>query len=313
MDDASAFHLCNLIMAHRHPAELLPYVPRVKDQATLEGITRHNGIVYKPSEELEELGMLLLAMGDKARQLSFEMEMASKTENGFINREQRDVQSKHLFDMDRVKNRLIRDRIIATDGIHGMELRSAALKMMDCARVLLLEDRNKPTRRQQIDTEAWALDKQSEASSEPQAPFVHLQHENERAWEKEFPIPRSPSNDHDERIIKSRGQATTPKKQVVKRSLTLAPKAGPGLLPDRRENGSVGRFGLLLETWRTIIAYAVEDSSALSVEQQRKVIRYAREWDSVKQELKITGGSKHEQLWRILYSMNCLNYEKSTE
>ncbi|KKZ60904.1 hypothetical protein EMCG_00665 [[Emmonsia] crescens] len=85
--------------------------------------------------------------------------------------------------------------------------------------------------------------------------------------------------------------------------------AGAKRLPTKTEDkGDIGRFGLPMNVWRGIIADATGASELLTVEKQMSVLWYASDWQAIKQELRISGGTEFEQIWKILSSMGCLNY-----
>lgn len=69
------------------------------------------------------------------------------------------------------------------------------------------------------------------------------------------------------------------------------------------------RFGLPLHLWSEIISQAVGVSRILHPDQQARILSYAASWSSLAAEVSINGAPEHQQLWKILDSIDCFTYK----
>ncbi|GKZ25379.1 hypothetical protein AbraIFM66951_008303 [Aspergillus brasiliensis] len=76
---------------------------------------------------------------------------------------------------------------------------------------------------------------------------------------------------------------------------------------DLHEDG-VGRFDLPFEVWRRTIAYAVGADGILDDDQQKRILKYAASWEALAQAQTFQGAEKHQQIWKLLQTLDCFNY-----
>ncbi|EED17415.1 conserved hypothetical protein [Talaromyces stipitatus ATCC 10500] len=69
------------------------------------------------------------------------------------------------------------------------------------------------------------------------------------------------------------------------------------------------QFGLPLHLWRRIIAEAMGVNGILHPDQQMKIVSYAASWGALEAEMSINGAAEHQQLWKILDSIDCFTYK----
>jgi Leucine Rich repeat len=69
------------------------------------------------------------------------------------------------------------------------------------------------------------------------------------------------------------------------------------------------RFGLPLYLWGRIIGEALSVKRILHWDQQIKILSYALSWDALAAEVSINGAPEHQQLWKILDSIDCFTYK----
>jgi hypothetical protein len=307
--------LWNIILSHRQPAQLLPFLPAGKSLGLL-GDAKANGIIYSPNEELGPLGKQLLDLGREYREWAIDRESdevdppspgAELTSNDITKRE---LLTRHQVEMSRVKNRLLLD-VLRTDGVHSVELWSVAFKMMVVARALLLEGDDRPAPRTDgsVEQEHPTTEVQpfpfapGRGNFAEEFPTIQAALHARKTGAVAIPIGNPP------RALKVIGHSEL--KMGTSRH-TYRGYGGPGATSNKKINKTLkkvtGRFGLPMNLWRIIITYAMDVSDVLDTQQQMQVIRYACDWQSIKQELRIKGGTEQEQLWKILSSMDCLTY-----
>ncbi|KAL1956281.1 hypothetical protein VTO42DRAFT_7454 [Malbranchea cinnamomea] len=343
--NAGAFHLWNMIMQHRSPAQLLEFLPPGKSMAPLEGAHDSCGIIYSPNEQLGQLGRRLLELGAKYRELmSHQGTHVESSESNYEDDDDEELIKKREADraaqveMGRVKNRLLLD-VIKTEGMHSVDLWSVAFKMMVISRAILLENKDEPKPVENSSNESPICSLVEEKDSKPTAAsaftdFVEefpipsirsrIPHPASRFWtEEDFPSLSSSLH----RTESKNPQTSVPKQQKGRSnrepSQPVTAATPDGTTGARAMSGNAlakitasaahleaKRFGLPMELWRKIIAEAIAGSEILSEEQQMEVLKYASEWVSIKQELRIKGGTEFEQQWKILASMDCLSYKK---
>jgi hypothetical protein len=276
------------------------------------GDAKANGIIYSPNEELGPLGKQLLDLGREYREQTIDMEFdeidlpiprAELTSNDITERE---LLRRHQVEMSRVKNRLLLD-VLRTDGVHSVELWSVAFKMMVVARALLLEgdDRPAPPPDETTEQEHPTTEVQPAFPFAPgrgnfaeEFPTIQVAHQARKTGAVAIPIGDPP------RTLKVVGHSE-PKMGTYRHTYR---DCGAPRTINKAVNKVTGRFGLPMNLWQKIITYAMDASDVLDTQQQMQAIRYACDWQSIKQELRIKGGTEQEQLWKILSSMDCLTY-----
>ncbi|GES61111.1 leucine rich repeat protein [Aspergillus terreus] len=141
-------------------------------------------------------------------------------------------------------------------------------------------------------------------------------------FEEHFPALQAPviqptSNGNHQAVSVHEKEIPIQEKEATPSASSLSPskdtaKSGKG--SPRASNGNKlfhkkhWRFGLPLELWRRVIAEAVGADGILDVQQQVQIMRYASDWNSVEYEMTITGAEDHQQIWKILETVNCFTY-----
>lgn len=141
-------------------------------------------------------------------------------------------------------------------------------------------------------------------------------------FEEHFPALQAPvirltSNGNHQAVSVHEKEIPIQEKEATPSASSLSPskdtaKAGKG--NPRLSNGNKlfhkkhWRFGLPLELWRRVIAEAVGADGILDLQQQMQIMRYASDWNSVEYEMTITGAEDHQQIWKILETVNCFTY-----
>ncbi|WEW60666.1 hypothetical protein PRK78_006153 [Emydomyces testavorans] len=316
---ACAFHLWCMHMVHVGPEKLLEYLPAGKSMVPLEVIQNGAGIVYS-LDEFGPLGSNLLNLGVRflkdCSKVNDDFDLLNSGEG--LDRDEiikaREVCRRTQIEMERVKNRAVLD-ILTTEGLGIVELWNVAFKTMVVARALLLDDKDKrqsSTQSDEVDPFGpYGISDQASDFYDPQSasPWTN--------FTEEFPsLPDSPEK-RNVRVMANQtaptsgrkkrdhqvGSSQTSHAEMIKISSQAVAKPGP-----KSVSKQVGRFGLPMRLWTRIITEAIDESEVLSPQQQTRIIRYACDWDSIKQELKIKGGTEPEQIRKILNSMDCLTY-----
>jgi len=68
-------------------------------------------------------------------------------------------------------------------------------------------------------------------------------------------------------------------------------------------------FGLPIDVWRRIVAYAINADGVMSKEQQRVMVDWAMHRRTLAQEIESLGKPKSAQIWKVLDATGCLAYE----
>ncbi|KAL5355152.1 hypothetical protein BJX96DRAFT_170397 [Aspergillus floccosus] len=141
-------------------------------------------------------------------------------------------------------------------------------------------------------------------------------------FEEHFPALKAPviqllSNGNQQTVSIQEKEVPVQEKEATPSASSLSPskdtaKAGKGSPcvsnGNKVFNKEYWRFGLPLELWRRVIAEAVDADGILDVQQQVQIMRYASDWGSVEYEMTITGAEDHQQIWKILETINCFTY-----
>lgn len=147
----AAIHLTNMILAHRDPEQLFPYLPPGKMPPLPDTDGRCNGLTWLPNDYLSDLGHKMLDSAETLRQFASEMhpEEDQAHREGKLPRdlegvnlmdfmEQRRQHAKLNVEYTRIIKRA-RIEALRTEGVHAAELWSAALRMVTTARMLLMD------------------------------------------------------------------------------------------------------------------------------------------------------------------------------
>lgn len=68
------------------------------------------------------------------------------------------------------------------------------------------------------------------------------------------------------------------------------------------------RYEFPMQVWRKIIAHSIDADGVLSRAQQERIIQYATDWKSIAAELRSQGAEKHQQIWKLLDTVNSFTY-----
>ncbi|BCR83137.1 uncharacterized protein ACHE_10539S [Aspergillus chevalieri] len=147
----AAIHLTSMILAHRNPEQLLPYLPPGKMPPFPDTDGRCNGLIWLPNDSLSDLGHKMLDSAETLRQFASEM-LPEEDQAHREGRLPRDLEGVNLMDFMEQRRqhtklnveytRIIkRARIEALrmEGVHAAELWGAALQMITMARTLLMD------------------------------------------------------------------------------------------------------------------------------------------------------------------------------
>lgn len=168
----------------------------------------------------------------------------------------------------RWKKRLLLN-VLNTEGVHSVKLWGVALRMMAAARAILLDSSKRPG----LKVEEKVLP----ASEIDGFDFV-------------FPASKDTIRE------KKSGNTRTSRTRTTNEQC------------EKHSYRAYWRFGLPLNIWQIIIAYAIDDSDLLDYQQQAQIIEYSCDWQMIEQELRLKGGTEEEQIWKVLSSMDCLTY-----
>lgn len=350
MKNAGVFHIWNMVMQHRSPPQLLAFLPAGKSMAPLEEASGNCGIIYTTDEQQGQFGKRLLELGMKYRERTFNeglrvessgSDYEDEEEDGEEVIKRREAERAEQIEMDRVTNRLVRD-IIRTDGMHSVEIWSVAFEMMVVSRSMLLDDEDRPKPTESVEEQGFPSPFAEGKHYTPDVaatpmdfgdewpatdPYSGQHGWNSHTWtEEDFPtLDSSPSRNQE---VKNHIPMTVSPQQQKGRAQRTFSQSTSSALNDNAQYTRVSsgsalaritaniahleskRFGLPMELWRQIVAAAVPGSEILNIDQQMSVLSYASDWASIKQELRIKGGTEFEQQWKILASMNCTSYQK---
>ncbi|KAL2001990.1 hypothetical protein VTN02DRAFT_876 [Thermoascus thermophilus] len=306
MTNACAVHLASILSIHRSPEQLLAFLPGGKALTLPDIVGQCKGIVWLPNRDLGPLAQKLLEMTEMFRdwasatesddELAEEIRSPSKAAGNPLavqsplNKaditKQRQVRKKLDIEYARLIKR-VRIDILKVEGVHSADIWSTALKMMVTCRALLLEDED---RRGDIAPEGEEI-----IPEHPEEPEEYI--DSEMLTPGSVP-PASRSKEAENITPPSQTRATRSGKGHARGT----PAASA---PAKKETW---RFGLPMELWRRIIADAQGAEGILNREQQLQIMRYASDWNALAYELTIKGAAEHQQIWKILDSMNCFTY-----
>lgn len=145
----AAIHLASMILVHRSPDHLLPYLPSSKTPDT--DTTRCNGLIWLPNDNLTDLGHKMLDAAETLRAFTADMDPEEDQlhREGKLPRdldgvnlvglmEQRRQHAKLNVEFTRVAKRA-RIEAMRTERVHGAEIWGVALRMVTLTRTLLMD------------------------------------------------------------------------------------------------------------------------------------------------------------------------------
>lgn len=289
MTDASAVLLAAVLNMHSAPDRLMEFLPPGKSITVPKSADCAGGIVWLPNGRLSSPACDLLRTAEKLAQPTVDDGDDSdlhESLNGLSIREHREMTQK----LDTMHARLlkrVRLEALATEGVHSVQLWSIALKMIVVSRALLLDDKTRLNLSQ-------AASNGSARTSQPTGARLTCG-------------PFHPDMDADtfDAMFPALGAVASSSGTAKRGALTQkATKA----VPEHRAMVTF-RFGLPLELWRRIIAEAVGAEGILSRAQQDRVLEYVTNWGSLEQEMSVSGAAEHQQIWKMLESVGCFEYE----
>lgn len=330
MTSGSAVHLSTILSMHRAPERLLAFLPGGKAPTLPDQAGCSKGIVWLPNDSLGSLAREFLEMTEKIGQSVSDTEFEGDVSDsngplavhGLLHGDVKQRQMRKKLDVEyaRLKKR-VRIDVLNFEGVHSAEIWSVALKMMVQCRAILLEDRDRPPAAasseglqleraldHEIQTKPEAFCTTTESDIVASGPF----HPSTENFDIHFPIlqgktrPVSPSPQ--ERPKKGTNYTPPAHGKIPSsssgRGLNHAASTATSYLP-RKEKW---RFGLPMEIWRRIIANSVGAEGILDREQQLQIMSYATNWNSLAQEMSVKGAADHQQIWKILDSVDCFTY-----
>lgn len=340
MTNACAIHLASILSIHRSPEQLLAFLPSGKALNLPDIVGQCRGIIWLPNRDLGPLAQKLLEMTEMFRdwksdtesddELAEEDRSPSKAAGNPLAGQsplnkaditkQRQVRKKLDIEYARLTKR-VRIDVLKVEGVHSADIWSTALKMMVTCRALLLEDKDRLVDVAAEGEETMQQEQQPEEPEENIDPEIPLPHQIPAAapvgpfhpstedFAVNFPTIQAASATMmtPTRAAKKEAETITPPSQTqTTRSGKGHPRQTPAVsAPPKKETW---RFGLPMELWRRIIAEALGADGILNREQQLHIMRYASDWNALAHELTIKGAADHQQIWKILDSINCFTY-----
>ncbi|KAA8649737.1 hypothetical protein EYZ11_009638 [Aspergillus tanneri] len=242
------------------------------------------------------------------------------------------MQNKTDIEFTRLAKR-VRMEALKTEGIHSMDIWITALRMILVSRALLLEDKDRmgdtPSEDETLPAEVEEEPSEESAEemlveepvdndiaepfSDPVEPaelnMLHMPsgpfHPAAESFEADFPALQSVSNGKNEVAPETKCNSPLFPPVQATRSGKGHPRATGGT---RSPCKNMWRYGLPFELWRRIIADAVGAHDILDLQQQERIMRYASDWNTFSYEMTITGAEHHQQIWKILETVNCFTY-----
>ncbi|OJJ82773.1 uncharacterized protein ASPGLDRAFT_174309 [Aspergillus glaucus CBS 516.65] len=356
----AAIHLTSMILSHRDPEQLLPYLPPGKMSPLSDTDGRCNGLIWLPNDDLSDLGHKMLDSAETLRQFASEMhpEEDQAHREGKLPRdlegvnlmdfmEQRRQHAKLNVEYTRIIKRA-RIEALRTEGVHAAELWSAALRMITTARMLLM-DGSKRDAEEQSESEN---EQENTAPEESVPDQEYIQTSNYEAYaystSVEEPMPKGPFQPGGATFdvnfpalsgsSANRGPGPAPGPGLIepptKEKLPITPPQ-PQRTQQQRHQRQKSRaehvnrtekctsiqgqekprnlfHRLPLHVNYQIIARRAGAVGILSPAQQERLVKYATDWNSIAAEMRAQGAEEHQQIWKILDSVNCFIYSSSS-
>lgn len=330
MKEACALHLSYVIGSHNMPEKLLTRVPATKagphtqQLLAYDSETRCRGIVYLPNSHLGGAAMKVLELAEAVREGLCEdldlddeegfRDVLHKPKSAESGRKISDPASKHgnkiciSVELDRARSR-IQGNVLQEFGPGSNDLWRTALKMLTLCRVIHpVQEKKKASivsKRPEIMPDVASRTHRTRLSvSTPLStrnPNQHIANPFAGQWRLDnarlVPVmaPVKPS-------------LATPCK-----SLPAPPNSAPCVNPPATTVSTPYRtklpYGLPDDVWLRIMAAAAGADVILSVAQQRSVIRWAMDRNSLNKEKEFLGLKGSAQIWKVLEGMGCLAYE----
>jgi hypothetical protein len=327
MTSGSAVLLSTTLTMHRPPERLLAYLPGGKALTLPDSARCSKGIVWLPNETLGSPARELLKMTEKLGRAGSDIESEGNLyddtdplrfpgpSHGAVDVQQRQMRKKLDLEYTRLTKR-VRIDVLNSEGVHSAEIWSAALKMMVWCRAILLDDRDRHLG-EGLQVGGRAMDHEHQmmnpdAHESEIGPF----HPGTENFDTHFPSLRNKTGSSSTSTSPLRKKDTT----NITTTLPFHPKlpssgSAKGLnhvasnstphLQSRKQNW---RFDLPMDVWCQIIALSVGAEGILDRAQQRQIMSYATNWDSLAQEMSVQGAPDYQQIWKILESVGCFTY-----
>ena len=204
MTTGAAVHLASMILAHRGPEQLLPYLPGGKTPSLPDTEGRCNGLLWLPNVHMSDLGHKMLDTAETLRELTSEM----NPEENQLHREgklPRDLEGVNLVDLmeqrrqhtkintefTRIAKRA-RLEALRTEGVHAAQMWSVALRMIVVARTVLLDSAKRDAADENTESEnEHKVQAQATAVESARAPVSDQSQNGELTT---FPSPKHVSN-----------------------------------------------------------------------------------------------------------------------
>lgn len=345
LTEAAALHLSYILEVHHVPERLLTRVPHAKAGAPIQQLLSYNesqcrGIIYLPNPLLSSAGHKVLELAEVMRDdysnyalddicepsktliMSSEMlKRVSKAHSGLrggaCDRRRRNTASTELPDeagqedimgseLDRARTR-IQGNTLQDSGPKNNDLWLAAFKMLCLSRDIRPQTRNEPRPRppapkpkapivKMLKTPALTLKKPKIVT-----PLTSQRDPNQTIspWATQFPkksgcLPSTPIGTPQAPLTPTLPVMSTPSASLPTETANYRTK-----LP----------CGLPEHIWTLILGLATGAEGIMSGSQQRRVLQWAMDRKTLRQESESLGLRASAQCWKILEATGCLAYE----
>ena len=324
IDDTSALHLSYIIANHHTPDQLLSRVPPAKAGAHAQQLLAYDsdtgcrGVVYLPNETLSNAASRVLELAEKSRrslqdgpkgtqgQADYKnlTDLASSSARSAVYGHRRRSSTTlgdetQEADLDRARSR-IQGSTIEKQGHQVHDLWRVSFKMLSVSRII----------RPQQATDL----SQSFQTPKPRPSIIRTLDVPGLTTKKSNPwgTPLAPKS-----VNQVMSQRATPKKQSLSENQRPLITAKSFLrVREHHDPSTTQKFyrsklpcGFPENVWSRILGYAVGAGGLMSFGQQKSVLRYAMDRETLKKEREALGLKEAAQKWHILCDMDCLAYE----
>ena len=341
MTEADALHLSYILESHHVPERLLTRVPHAKAGAPKQQLLSFNdspcrGIIYLPNPLLGSAGHIVLELAEVLRDgysnnvsdgacepsetLTVSADMLKRVfrvhpgyrgvasdkrrriivSTGFSDQAgQEDIMGSEL---DRARTR-IQGTMLQNAGPQGNDLWRVAFKMLSLSREIRPQSRNEPTPRPPAPKiKAPVIKTLRVPGFTPRAlkPFTPLTSQRD---------PNQPISPWTTHFSQKSGSLPSTPIFIPPTPPTPKPKVSIPWPAERAGYRTKLPCGLPEHVWRRIIGMAVGAEGIMSEPQQRRVLQWAMDRKTLKQESESLGLRASAQCWKILEATGCLAYE----
>lgn len=147
LQTTSVLHLCHIVAAQRASAQLLNALPPGKTSSIPESAGASRSLIWQPHVELPVKAKRLLEVVESLREIKEKPQLESNPDDEAAEEEDEDTTRKNETKLKLERTRLlkrVRIEAIKKDGVQANQVALAALKMGLLARILLLDEKDRP-------------------------------------------------------------------------------------------------------------------------------------------------------------------------